>query len=135
MQSLVRQLTVSVSLLTLAACATVQQTAPQPPAEAAPPAPVVVEKSAHDRLFDLFKASDEASLVRNPLNALSRGDLRYADRLGDKITDEYFGLIAGHMIDPRVRHQTRPHRRADPLERGLIGSPCVFGCGRVHILR
>jgi uncharacterized protein (DUF885 family) len=88
MQSLIRRLTVSVSLMALGACATVP-----PPAvvtEAAPPAPVVVAKSAHDRLFDLFKASDEASLARNPLNALSRGDLRYADRLGDMITDGYF---------------------------------------------
>jgi uncharacterized protein (DUF885 family) len=41
-------------------------------------------------MFDLFKASDEASLQRNPLNALFRGDLRYADRLGDNITDEYY---------------------------------------------
>ncbi len=55
----------------------------------AEPAPVA-EKSAHDRLFDLFKASDEASLQRNPLNAIFRGDLRYADRLGDSITDEYY---------------------------------------------
>jgi uncharacterized protein (DUF885 family) len=93
MPSLVRRLTVSVSLITLAACASVPPPAPSPApvvADAAPPAPLVAETSAHDRLFDLFKASDEASLKRNPLNALSRGDLRYADRLGDLITDEYF---------------------------------------------
>jgi uncharacterized protein (DUF885 family) len=47
-------------------------------------------QSEHDQLFALFKASDEASLKRNPLNALFRGDLRYADRLGDYITDEYY---------------------------------------------
>ena len=93
MPSLIRHLTVSASLLALAACATVPP--PEPVAapvavEAAPPAPAVVEKSAHDRLFDLFKASDEASLQRNPINALFRGDLRYADRLGDGITDEYY---------------------------------------------
>ncbi|MEO7365922.1 MAG: DUF885 domain-containing protein [Sphingomicrobium sp.] len=56
----------------------------------APPAALLAEKTAHDRLFDLFKASDEASLTRNPLNALSRGDLRFADRFGDNISDEYF---------------------------------------------
>src|SRR4029079_15992321 len=33
---------------------------------------------------------DEASLRRNPLNAIFRGDMRYADRFGDYITDEYF---------------------------------------------
>jgi uncharacterized protein (DUF885 family) len=77
----------------LAACATVPPPAPvaTPAAVEAPaPAPVAPQKSAHDRLFDLFKASDEASLQRNPLSALFRGDLRYADRLGDGITDEYF---------------------------------------------
>jgi uncharacterized protein (DUF885 family) len=89
MQSLVRRLTVSVSLMALGACATVPAPVPVA-AEIAPPAPVVAEKSAHDRLFDLFKASDDASLVRNPLNALSRGDMRFADRLGDNITDAYY---------------------------------------------
>ena len=37
----------------------------------------------------LFAESDEASLKRNPLNAIFRGDLRYADRLGDYGTDAY----------------------------------------------
>jgi uncharacterized protein (DUF885 family) len=90
MPSLIRRLTASASLIALGACASVPPPAPPVAIEAAPSAPVVVEKSAHDRLFDLFKASDEASLKRNPLNALFRGDLRYADRLGDGITDEYF---------------------------------------------
>jgi uncharacterized protein (DUF885 family) len=73
------------SLLPLAAVPTAAaaQTSPQVAAPAA-------EKSAHDRLFDLFKASDEASLKRNPLSALFRGDMRYADRLGDGITDQYY---------------------------------------------
>ena len=93
MPSLIRRLTVSASFTALAACASVPPPAPvaTPVAiEAAPVAPAVAEKSAHDRLFDLFKASDEASLQRNPLNALFRGDMRYADRLGDGITDEYY---------------------------------------------
>jgi uncharacterized protein (DUF885 family) len=37
----------------------------------------------------LFAASDEANLKRNPLEALARGDLRYADQFGDGITDAY----------------------------------------------
>ena len=81
--------------------ATAAQTAP-----AAPAAQAV--QSEHDKLFNLFKASDEANLKRNPLNALFRGDMRYADRLGDYITDEYFAgeraaaehdLAALHQID------------------------------------
>ena len=47
-------------------------------------------QSAHDRLFQVFKDSDEAFLKRNPLQAIFRGDMRYADRLGDMITDEYY---------------------------------------------
>jgi len=57
---------------------------------AAPAAPSATAQSAHDRLFQLFKDSDEASLKRNPISAIFRGDMRYADRLGDFITDEYF---------------------------------------------
>lgn len=43
-----------------------------------------------ERLASLFAADDEASLKRNPLNALFRGDMRYADRFGDFISDAYF---------------------------------------------
>jgi uncharacterized protein (DUF885 family) len=41
-------------------------------------------------LRSLFAASDEAYLKRNPIDALYRGDLRYADQFGDLITDAYF---------------------------------------------
>ncbi len=56
-------------------------------AEAAPAA--TTPQSEHDRLFALFAASDEASLKRNPISALFRGDMRYADRLGDYLTKQY----------------------------------------------
>ncbi len=42
------------------------------------------------QLRKLFNDSDEASLKRNPLSALFRGDLRYADRLGDFGTEASF---------------------------------------------
>jgi uncharacterized protein (DUF885 family) len=91
MPSLTFRLAVSASLIALGACATV---APAPPSAVVDSAPAAAEpaaqKSPHERLFDLFKASDEASLQRNPLNALFRGDMRYADRLGDGITNEYY---------------------------------------------
>ena len=40
-----------------------------------------------EQLKQLFKDSDEAQLKRQPIFALFRGDLRYADRLGDFYTD------------------------------------------------
>jgi uncharacterized protein (DUF885 family) len=76
----------------LAACATAPAAAPVVAQAPAVPAPAVRQESAeteHDKLFALFKASDEASLQRNPLSAIFRGDLRYADRFGDYISDEY----------------------------------------------
>jgi uncharacterized protein (DUF885 family) len=42
------------------------------------------------KLSALFAADDEASLQRNPLSAMFRGDMRYADRFGDFISDAYF---------------------------------------------
>ena len=65
--------------------ATAQTSAAAPAATEATAAP-----STHDALTSLFRDSDEASLRRNPLSALFRGDLRYADQLGDNITDAYF---------------------------------------------
>jgi uncharacterized protein (DUF885 family) len=59
------------------------------PAQAPAPA-AQVQQSSHDRLFQLFHDSDEASLRRNPLQALFRGDMRYADRLGDLYSDAHF---------------------------------------------
>jgi len=54
------------------------------------PAAAAPGDSAEDTtLKALFAASDEASLQRNPVNALFRGDLRYADRLGDPFSDSY----------------------------------------------
>lgn len=62
------------------------------------PAAAVAQQSApakkalteDERLTALFHESDEANLRRNPINALFRGDLRYADRLGDYVSKEYF---------------------------------------------
>ena len=104
----------SATAIALAACTTTA-----PPAEvAAVPveaaAPVVTE-SAHDQLFRLFKQSDEANLQRNPLNGLFRGDMRYADRFGDYISDEYYAgekaaaehdLAALHAIDRAALNAT-----------------------------
>jgi len=102
------------SALALAACTTAAPTAQVGPVPAAAPAPAVQE-SAHDRLFRLFRESDEANLKRNPLNALFRGDMRYAEHLGDYITDEYYAaekaasehdLAALHAIDRAALNST-----------------------------
>ncbi|HEU0135324.1 MAG TPA: DUF885 family protein, partial [Allosphingosinicella sp.] len=53
-------------------------------------APAAAATSEAERLKRLFHESDEANLKRNPVGAIFRGDLRYADRIGDFITDEYF---------------------------------------------
>lgn len=42
------------------------------------------------KLREIFADSDEGNLKRNPVFALFRGDMRYADRFGDYISDEYF---------------------------------------------
>ncbi len=46
--------------------------------------------TAGDNLKRLFADSDEASLKRNPLSALFRGDMRYADQLGDYVSEAYY---------------------------------------------
>jgi uncharacterized protein (DUF885 family) len=81
--------------------ATAQEASPAVSAPAAAETP-------HDRLFRLFKESDEAQLKRNPIFGIFRGDLRYADQFGDYITDAYYAgekaaaesdLAALHAID------------------------------------
>ena len=49
----------------------------------------VKAQSETKKLRTLFAASDEANLKRNPLSALFRGDMRYADQFGDYISDDY----------------------------------------------
>jgi uncharacterized protein (DUF885 family) len=52
-------------------------------------APAAAAQSPEDAvLLQLFHDSDEAMLKRQPIQALMRGDLRYADRLGDFFSDK-----------------------------------------------
>jgi uncharacterized protein (DUF885 family) len=103
-------------------------------AGAQPMTPPTAQQSAHDRLFQLFKDSDEASLRRNPLQALFRGDYRYADRLGDLFSDAHFkgekaaaehDLSALHAIpraqlsaDDQIAYEVFDYQTKDTL-RGL----------------
>jgi len=84
------------------------------------------------QLRTLFTASDEAHLKRNPVYALVRGDLRYADQFGDYITDAYFAaekqaaeddLAALARIDrsllklqDRVSYDVFRYQRSDDLK-------------------
>ena len=88
-------------LSTVAADAAVAQALPRP---AAMPG----DSASDTRLKQLFYDSDEAALKRNPVQGIFRGDLRYADRLGDYLTDDYTAaeraaaqadLTALHAID------------------------------------
>ena len=65
-------------------------------AQALPPPVAQPGESKDDaRLKQLFYDSDEASLKRNPVEAIFRGDLRYADRLGEYLTDAYLAAERG----------------------------------------
>lgn len=76
-------LRVTAAWITVAAPAVFAQVGPATSAVAA-------DITESQKLTALFAADDEGNLKRNPLNALFRGDMRYADRFGDFISDEYF---------------------------------------------
>ena len=69
----------SVAALSVAALsvAAVNVAAPAPQVAVAPAAAGM--EAAHQPLFALFASSDEGNLKRNPLQALMRNDLRYAE--------------------------------------------------------
>ena len=79
-----RSALLAVLLISTGAAAAAQ--ADQSPA----PAAASAEETESQRLHRLFRESDEASLERNPLQGMFRGDYRYADRLGNLLTDEYY---------------------------------------------
>jgi len=97
LSTLFRRLAMSASIIALGGCATtaIEPAAPVVAEASVPVKSAMTQTIAHERLFELFKASDEAHLKRNPISAISRGDLRYADRLGDLISDEYFEAEKG----------------------------------------
>jgi uncharacterized protein (DUF885 family) len=79
----------SLAILSACAAAPAEPETASATAPAAEPAAAPAE-SEGAKLARLFHESDEANLKRNPVGAIFRGDLRYADRLGDFITDAYF---------------------------------------------
>jgi uncharacterized protein (DUF885 family) len=110
-------ISVTALAVALSACAATQSTAPAPAAAPAPetaaaaPAAQTTEQ-AHAALWQLFKDSDEANLKRNPLEALFRGDMRYADRLGDYLSDAYYDAERAAAQDELQRLAT--------IDRGVL---------------
>ncbi len=85
---MLKTLLASAALAALALPSVANAQAAGPQADRIAAGPMVETPSA--KLTQLFIASDEARLQRNPLQALFRGDTRYADRFGDGVTDAYF---------------------------------------------
>ena len=84
---------VSASVLALAACsATEKEVASAPAPIDAPVVQAAAEDIAyaeHKKLLAVFAAADEANLKLNPISALFRGDMRYADKIGEYGTEAY----------------------------------------------
>ncbi|WP_106640314.1 DUF885 domain-containing protein [Allosphingosinicella vermicomposti] len=76
------------TLLALLAASSMLVPAIPAAAQNATPAAAAIQ-SEGEKLRALFHASDEANLKRNPLSALFRGDMRYADQFGDYLSDAY----------------------------------------------
>lgn len=105
----------------LAACATTEPMTAEPaPTTTIKPGAVVEEQlnqeAAHEELFELFSASDEDELRRNPLMALFRGDMRYADQLGNYLTDEYYEAEKAAARSELERLQAIPRDALSPVD-------------------
>jgi len=81
----------TILLVTAALAAPLAAQTPPPPATTmvAAPSPESV------KLRKIFADSDEAQLKRNPVFALFRGDLRYAEHFGDFVSDAYYANEKG----------------------------------------
>ena len=68
-------------------------------AVAGPPVAVVPSRTPGETLRALFAASDEASLNRNPIGRVFRGDLSHAGEFGDGISDRWYAAEKQAVID------------------------------------
>lgn len=84
-------------------------------AHAAPAKPPVSKTvDANQQLKQLFHESDEASLKLNPLSGIFRGDMRYADRLGDYGSDAYFNQSRADAQSDLRRLHAIPRAKLTP---------------------
>ena len=107
------------SLLLASACACIAATPLLAQAQtAAPaPAPAAAPASADERLRQLFRESDEAALRRNPIMGIFRGDYRYADQLGDYLSDDYYAAERAAAEGDLAALRAIPRDALSPLDR------------------
>ncbi len=87
-------------------------------AQALPPPVAQPADSAEDmKLKRLFYESDEASLKRNPVSAIFRGDLRYADRMADSLSDAYIDAERAAGQDDLARLGQIDRAKLTPVDR------------------
>ncbi len=76
-------------------------------------APAAIEGA---KLRRIFAEADEASLKRNPVMAIFRGDLRYADRLGDYLTPAYEAAEKQALLDNLKALDTIDRAKLSPVD-------------------
>ncbi|MDQ2762130.1 MAG: DUF885 domain-containing protein, partial [Pseudomonadota bacterium] len=81
-------------------------------AQTPPPVALPGDGPEDGKLKQIFHDSDEAGLKRNPIGALFRGDLRYADRLGD--------FFSYQQIDAERAAGQEDLRRLDGIDRNKL---------------
>jgi len=74
-----------------------------------------VQVDADAALKTLFHESDEAQLKLNPISALFRGDMRYADRLGEFGTDAYYNQSRAYAESDLRRLRAIDRARLTPV--------------------
>ena len=62
-----------------------------------PPTPLAGDSAEDMRLKRLFYNSDERDLALDPISAILRGDMRYADRFGDYVSDAATARERGNL--------------------------------------
>lgn len=87
------------------------------PANVAKPVGLSVEQVEHDKLFAIFKADDEASLKLSPIMAIFRGDLRYADKIGDFLTPEYNAAVKAQVESSLAALKTIDRDKLNPTDK------------------
>jgi len=108
-------LAVPATALLLAGCASTGSRTTSP--ISTPPAPSTHRQSAASaQLRQLFQQSDEAQLKRNPINALYRGDMRYAAHFGAPLSDAHIAAEKAAAESDLRRLADIDTRQLTPME-------------------